>query len=169
MAWPGAPAARPNSRSRAKRPMDKVLHQGAACVASARSRAHHCTLGGTGKSAICIRKARFPSGGLIRSGMVAAIITAMTSGQAANAQDLKRGEALLARDCASCHAVGRTGDSPQKLAPTFRSLGQRYPIESLEEALGEGIMSGHPDMPEFSFDAADVGAIIAYLKSIQQR
>jgi len=138
-------------------------------VASARSRAHHCTLGGTGKSVIYIRKARFPSGGLIRSGMLAAIITAMTSGQAANAQDLKRGEALLARNCASCHAVGRTGDSPQKLAPTFRSLGQRYPIESLEEALGEGIMSGHPDMPEFSFDAADVGAIIAYLKSIQQR
>ena len=29
-------------------------------------------------------------------------------------------------------------------------------------------MSGHPDMPEFSFDAPDVGAIIAYLKSIQQ-
>jgi len=101
--------------------------------------------------------------------MLAAIITVMTSGQAANAQDLKRGEALLARNCASCHAVGRTGDSPQKLAPTFRSLGQRYPIESLEEALGEGIMSSHPDMPEFSFDAADVGAIIAYLKSIQQR
>ena len=50
-----------------------------------------------------------------------------------------------------------------------RSLGKRYPIESLEEALGEGIMSGHPDMPEFKFDADDVGAIIAYLKSIQQR
>jgi cytochrome c len=169
MAWPGAPAACPNSRSRAKRPMDKVLHKGTACVASARSRAHDRTLGGTGKSAIHIREARFPSGGLIRSGMLAATVSAMAFGQAANAQDLKRGEALLARNCASCHAVGRTGDSPQKLAPTFRSLGQRYPIESLEEALGEGIMSGHPDMPEFSFDAADVGAIIAYLKSIQQR
>lgn len=138
-------------------------------MASARSRAHDRTLGGTGKSAIHIREARFPSGGLIRSGMLAATVSAMAFGQAANAQDLKRGEALLARNCASCHAVGRTGDSPQKLAPTFRSLGQRYPIESLEEALGEGIMSGHPDMPEFSFDAADVGAIIAYLKSIQQR
>ena len=101
--------------------------------------------------------------------MLAAIITVMTFGRSAAAQDFKRGEALLARNCASCHAVGRTGDSPQKLAPTFRSLGQRYPIESLEEALGEGIMSGHPDMPEFSFDAADVGAIIAYLNSIQQR
>jgi cytochrome c len=51
----------------------------------------------------------------------------------------------------------------------FRTLGKHYPIESLEEALGEGIMSGHPDMPEFRFDADDVGAIIAYLKSIQQR
>jgi hypothetical protein len=30
-------------------------------------------------------------------------------------------------------------------------------------------MAGHPDMPEFKFDADDVGDIIAYLKSIQQR
>jgi cytochrome c len=87
---------------------------------------------------------------------------------AAAVEDLKRGETLLTRACGSCHAVGR-GDSPTKDVPTFRTLGQRYPIESLEEALGEGIMSGHPDMPEFKFDAGDVGAIIAYLKSIQQR
>jgi mono/diheme cytochrome c family protein len=85
------------------------------------------------------------------------------------APDLKRGEALLTKNCASCHAVGRTGESLHKEAPTFRTLGQRYPIESLEEALAEGIVSGHPDMPEFSFDADDVGAIIAYLKSIQTR
>ena len=89
---------------------------------------------------------------------------------AAAADDrLKRGEALLQRDCARCHAIGLTGASPHKEAPPFRTLGKRYPIESLEEALGEGIVSGHPDMPEFQFDADDVGAIIAYLKSIQQR
>ena len=88
--------------------------------------------------------------------------------QPAAAEDLKRGEALLTRDCGSCHAVGR-GDGPDKNAPAFRTLGQRYPVESLEEALGEGFMSGHPDMPEFKFDADDVGAIIAYLISIQQR
>lgn len=84
-------------------------------------------------------------------------------------EDLKLGEQLLTRDCASCHAVGRSGVSPHKGAPAFRTLGQRYPIESLEEALGEGIMSGHPDMPEFNFDADQVGAIIDYLKSIQTR
>jgi mono/diheme cytochrome c family protein len=106
---------------------------------------------------------------LIQSWILAVVLTIITIGQVTHAQDLKRGEALLARNCSSCHAVGRIGDSPQKLAPTFRSLGQRYPIESLEESLGEGIMSRHPDMPEFSFDATDVGAIVAYLKSIQQR
>ena len=81
----------------------------------------------------------------------------------------KRGETLLTRDCARCHAVGRTGESPRKDAPAFRTLATRYPIDSLAEALGEGLVSGHPDMPEFEFDVADVGAIIAYLKSIQGR
>ena len=42
-------------------------------------------------------------------------------------------------------------------------------VDTGEEALGEGFMSGHPDMPEFKFDGDDVGAIIAYLKSIQTR
>jgi len=96
------------------------------------------------------------------------IVVVMMILQAAIAENLKHGEELLIRACASCHAVGRTGESSHKFAPPFRTLGQRYPIESLEEALGEGIMSGHPDMPEFKFDAKDVGAIIAYLKSIQQ-
>ena len=92
----------------------------------------------------------------------------MAAMQPAAAQDLKRGEALLARDCRSCHALAR-GESKDKAAPAFYTIGQRYPIENLEEALGEGFMSGHPDMPEFKYDADDVGAIIAYLKSIQRR
>jgi mono/diheme cytochrome c family protein len=86
-----------------------------------------------------------------------------------DAETLKRGEALLTKNCATCHAVGTSGDSPRAGAPAFRTLGQKYPVESLEEALGEGLVSGHPDMPEFRFEADDVGAIIAYLKSIQQR
>ena len=89
-------------------------------------------------------------------------------GPADAASDPKRGETLLVRDCGLCHAVGRTGASADKEAPPFRTLGKRYPVESLEEALGEGIMSGHPDMPEFKYDADDVGGIIAFLKSIQQ-
>lgn len=101
-------------------------------------------------------------------GLAAAAVIMAAFASAAAAQDIKRGETLLARECGHCHAAGRAGNSAAKDAPPFRTLAKRYPIESLEEALGEGIMSGHPDMPEFKFDADDVGAIIAYLKSIQQ-
>jgi cytochrome c len=80
-----------------------------------------------------------------------------------------RGEALLSRHCAMCHAIGPAGRSPHAEAPPFRILGQRYPLNSLEEALGEGLLSGHPDMPEFRFAPRDVGAIIRYLQSIQSR
>jgi cytochrome c len=102
----------------------------------------------------------------IAAALLSALGLAMVSYPAA-AADLKRGEALLARNCGACHSVDR-GDSRDKDVVPFRILGKRYPVESLEEALGEGFMSGHPDMPEFEFDADDVGAIIAYLQSIQQ-
>ena len=88
---------------------------------------------------------------------------------APSAEDLKYGEDLLITHCGSCHATGRADASRRPDAPAFRLLGRRYPIDSLEESLGEGIMSGHPDMPEISFGADDVGAIIDYLKSIQVR
>jgi mono/diheme cytochrome c family protein len=66
---------------------------------------------------------------------------------AEDAAKLRRGEALVNRDCSRCHATGRIGQSSHSQAPEFRTLGKRYPIESLEEALGEGIISGHPDIP----------------------
>jgi cytochrome c len=81
---------------------------------------------------------------------------------------LRRGEALLARNCSRCHAIGSVGESRHPQAPLFRTLAKRYPVEFLEEALGEGIISGHPDMPEFTFSGEDVGAIVIYLKSIQE-
>jgi hypothetical protein len=31
-------------------------------------------------------------------------------------------------------------------------LEARYPLEALEEALAEGIVTGHPDMPQFALE-----------------
>jgi cytochrome c len=106
---------------------------------------------------------------IARTILAAAVALAAAVQPATAAADLKLGETLLVRHCGACHAVGKTGDNPQKDAPALRTLSSRYPVEALEEALGEGFMSGHPEMPEFKFDADDVGAIIAYLKSIQTR
>jgi cytochrome c len=57
--------------------------------------------------------------------------------------------------------------APIRKRTPFRTLGSRYPIDALAESLAEGLSSGHPDMPEFRFEIADVDAILAYLNSIQ--
>jgi cytochrome c len=57
-----------------------------------------------------------------------------------------------------CHANARTRQSTHPEVPLFRALGKRYPIEALEKALGDGIISGQPDMPEFRFESNEVGA-----------
>jgi cytochrome c len=104
--------------------------------------------------------------------LAAAIVASLIPPPATAADDAalaQRGEALLAANCSRCHAVGRIGASPHAAAPPFRTLSRRYPVEGLAEALAEGLSVGHPDMPEFVFEPDDVGAILAYLKSIQGR
>jgi len=100
--------------------------------------------------------------------MITMSVTAPVSAQEATTPP-GRGELLVTRNCARCHAVGRTGVSPHPAAPPFRTLSRKYKIEGLAEALAEGLSTGHPDMPEFVFATEDVGAIIDYLQSIQQQ
>jgi mono/diheme cytochrome c family protein len=78
------------------------------------------------------------------------------------------GRFLVRVHCADCHAIGRNDASRHADAPAFRTLSQNYPVAALEESLAEGIVVGHPDMPEFRFRPEDVAAIISYLESIQQ-
>lgn len=80
-----------------------------------------------------------------------------------------RGEMLIRRHCGGCHAAGRDGPSPEPAAPPLRELHRRYDPEVLSEALGEGLLTGHPLMPEFRFAPDDVQSIIDYLQSIQTR
>jgi len=57
--------------------------------------------------------------------------------------------------------------SPLKIAPPFRTLHKRYPIETLSEALAEGISTGHPTMPAFQLDPDQIGDLLAYLKTLE--
>jgi hypothetical protein len=41
----------------------------------------------------------------------------------------------------------------------------RYPPSALQEGLAEGLVTAHPAMPAFAFEAADVNHFIAYLES----
>ena len=78
-----------------------------------------------------------------------------------------RGQEIAQTHCSTCHAVGRTGESPAPEAPPFRTLSQNYRVTDLEEALAEGISVGHPAMPEFQFSPDDAHALVTYLQAIQ--
>ena len=80
----------------------------------------------------------------------------------------QRGQNFARVHCAQCHAIDKASPSPLSIAPPFRMLHKRYPVESLEEALGEGIMTGHPSMPEFRLDGAQINDFIAFLKSLER-
>ena len=87
----------------------------------------------------------------------------------ATVQPIGHGKQLVELNCSPCHAIGLTGDSPHPDAPPFRTLGQRYPIDALEEAFAEGIETGHPDMPSFVAEPDQIADIIAYISSIQPK
>ncbi len=78
----------------------------------------------------------------------------------------RSGAALAERMCGSCHAVGRTDQSPHIGAPPFRNLDRRLDIDTFVQRLREGLTSGHPDMPTFRFTRQDARAFLAYLRAI---
>ncbi len=76
---------------------------------------------------------------------------------------------IIAKEhCSRCHAIDKYEPSPLSIAPPFRDLHLRYPVEDLAESLGEGIRTGHPTMPEFRFDPDQIENFIAYLKTLEQ-
>jgi mono/diheme cytochrome c family protein len=94
-------------------------------------------------------------------------VAAMTTVATAADLPVERGRAIATAKCVRCHAVGAEGKSPVAIAPPFRLLPQRYPVDHLAEALAEGIVVGHPMMPEFKFDPPEIDALLSYIKSLQ--
>ena len=88
--------------------------------------------------------------------------------ESASASSVPAGKAFAQANCSHCHSIDKVTPSTLAIAPPFRILHERYPVESLEEALGEGITTGHANMPEFRLDPGQVGDFISFLKSLEQ-
>lgn len=82
---------------------------------------------------------------------------------------LATGRELAEIHCAACHAVGTGDESAEAGAPPFRTLSRRYPLETLEEPLAEGIVTAHETMPELAFEPDDIDAFLGYLSFIQEK
>ncbi len=101
-------------------------------------------------------------------GALAAMV-ALWAGPGLAAPDIRAGQALARVHCAECHAIGRSGRSTRPAATPFRLIPQRYPVEALEEAFGEGITGSHKGMPDFAFSPRQVDDLLGYIKSLGRR
>lgn len=79
----------------------------------------------------------------------------------------QRGRTFVLTNCSRCHAVDKVSPSPLAIAPPFRDLHKRYPIEQLQESLAEGIVTGHPSMPQFRLEPDQINDVLSYLKSLE--
>jgi cytochrome c len=103
---------------------------------------------------------------IYRVGM-AAVIGVLFAAPGLAGSPQTRGRAIAEAHCGRCHSIGPEGESPLPAAPPFRRLSSRYPVTALAEALAEGIVTGHSDMPEFTFEPREIEALLAYLESVQ--
>ncbi|CAN5275513.1 cytochrome c [soil metagenome] len=96
-----------------------------------------------------------------------AVAAILTTPAFARSPAEQRGRTFAQNNCAKCHSIDRVTQSPLKIAPPFRTLHERYPIETLGEALAEGIVTGHPTMPQFQLDPDQINDLLAYLKTLE--
>jgi mono/diheme cytochrome c family protein len=81
----------------------------------------------------------------------------------------QHGKEMLQKLCAGCHSVGRTGASPNRLAPPFRSFSETKLYDSdFKQRLQDGLTSIHPFMPTFRFNRENAEEALNYMKSIQE-
>ena len=80
--------------------------------------------------------------------------------------DVAAGEKLAETHCSRCHATGNSDSSLMEGAPALRDLKLRYPIEDLAEALAEGMVTAHPQMPVITLEPEQIDDLLAYLDSL---
>ena len=100
------------------------------------------------------------------AGFILASLSVTLPVAAADPSQIDAGRHALDTRCSRCHAIGPEGNSPHAHAPPFRDLMRRYPPENLAEALAEGIVSGHPDMPEYVLSPEEIEAVMTYLHTL---
>lgn len=92
--------------------------------------------------------------------------SAMDPAMAASPAQL-RGRAFAQTNCARCHSIDRYTPSPLAIAPPFRTLHKKYPLDMLAEALAEGIDTGHPTMPMFALEPDQINDLLSFLKGLK--
>lgn len=103
-------------------------------------------------------------------GIMASAVNAMPADaqRPENAQSADLGKKVAQR-CSGCHAVGRTGQSPNPRSPRFPLIAERYPGGNPAPVLIDGTVVRHPGMPEFRLTESETDGLVAYIRRISRK
>lgn len=79
---------------------------------------------------------------------------------------MANGQRIATQQCAGCHAIDRTSQSPRRDAPPLRNVLAVYEADNLAYRFIEGMQIGHYAMPQFDFDLRAADDLLAFIASI---
>jgi mono/diheme cytochrome c family protein len=86
-----------------------------------------------------------------------------------NPESVKVGRQVAEQYCARCHAIGSTGKSPNRRAPRFPLIAERFPGNNPAGILIDGTVVRHPGMPEFQMLESETDGLVAYIRRISRK
>ena len=92
-------------------------------------------------------------------------LVVLASSAEAQTGDPGAGAAYAQKVCAKCHAIDRTGISPELTAPPFKDVANTPGMT--ETALTVWLRTSHPTMPNIIVEPADMDNVIAYIVSLK--
>ena len=95
---------------------------------------------------------------------IQSLVWLASSGEAQTG-DPGAGAAYAKQVCAKCHAIDRTGISPELTAPPFRDVANTPGMT--ETALTVWLRTSHPTMPNIIVEPADMDNVIPYILSLK--
>jgi mono/diheme cytochrome c family protein len=106
--------------------------------------------------------------GLIALGALLAASGCQTPPPPARAGDPEEGRRVAQDLCASCHATGLTGESPNAAAPPLRVILDRRSPDGLARDLKNAVQISHMKMPQFYFGDEHAEDLVAYLVRLRE-
>jgi len=104
-----------------------------------------------------------------RSAWISALAACAIASGPAVAQTTTAGQKIAEKFCAGCHGIKPEQKSKHRSAPEFNVIANRYSVWGLQEALAEGIIVGHIDMPQFAFSPAQIDNLLTYMDTFTRK
>jgi mono/diheme cytochrome c family protein len=87
----------------------------------------------------------------------------------ASPTSVARGRRLAEANCARCHTIAGSAESPMAGAPRFSDLERLSGGHGLDDIFADGVLAPHPPMPTFLAQQGAMADLLDFIRSVQDR